>query len=229
MHIPLGERLIPLVIRRHTRAKRISLRISPAKDGIVMTLPKRASVHTGMKFFMSKTDWVLTHVEQSGVLALGDGVIIPIIGEAHTIRYIGGRGIAKLAVAEPGPELLIYGAASFTPRRVKDFLKKHLQAECAVRARAMAATIGKKLRDVKVRDTSSRWGSCTAGGSLTFNWRLVFAAPHILDYLIAHEVAHLAEMNHSAHFWAVVRELCPDYKAAREWLRKSGHILHRYG
>ena len=223
-HIPLGERMIPLSIRRHKRARRITLRLSAARDGVVMTLPRRASVESGMRFFSRQAQWVLDNVETSGSLSFTDGVVLPIMGQDITIRYSAGRGVSEIK----GAELHIHGNPEFLARRVKDFLKKYLQAECLEQARAMAEALGVTVREVRIRDTRSRWGSCSTGGNLTFNWRLVCAPPPVLHYLIAHEVAHLKEMNHSKRFWEVVASLSPDMAPARKWLKQNGHRLYRY-
>jgi predicted metal-dependent hydrolase len=223
--IPLGGRMVPLSIRRHRRARRISLRLSPARDAVVMTLPLRASVASGLAFFHSKSQWVLTHVEPDAVVELKDGAVIPVLGEEYVIRRMEGRGVSHIA----GSEIRVHCAPEFTARRVRDFLKAHLREAALAQAQAMAAILGKPLRSVKIRDTRSRWGSCSRGGLLTFHWQLAFAPPAILRYIIAHEVAHLAHMNHGPRFWQAVAALYPDYPAARRWLREEGHILHRYG
>ncbi len=224
-HIPLNGQLVPLAICRHRRARRISLRLSPARDGIVMTLPVRTSVTSGMDFFRSKAGWVLANLETGKNIAFADGAVIPILGGERIIRCVDGRGVSTLSQTE----LHIHSAPEFVARRVRDFLKKHLHEACLARATAMAATLGKTVRDVKIRDTRSRWGSCSTGGTLTFHWQLVFAPQGILDYLVAHEVAHLKEMNHSVRFWQIVAQLYPEHAKARRWLKREGHKLHRYG
>jgi predicted metal-dependent hydrolase len=223
--VALKGRIIPLAIRRHRRARRISLRLSPARDTIVMTLPVRASVASGMDFLSSKAEWVFSNLEEDQTIHLKDSVTIPVLGQAYIIRHSPGRGISELHENE----LHIRCAEEFVARRVRDFLKKYMREACLVRAQMMAEHIGKTVREVRVRDTRSRWGSCSASGSLTFHWQLVFAPLGVLDYLIAHEVAHLKEMNHSTRFWQIVEALCPEYKKARKWLKSQGHTLHRYG
>jgi len=223
--IPLDGRMIPLSIRRHRRARRISLRLSPARDGIVMTLPMRASVESGMRFFSDKAQWVLSNVDENAAIPLEDGMLIPLLGADYRIRRRDGRGVSHLAAGE----LIVFGAAQFTSRRVRDFLKKHLRGICLERAAAMAQQLGKKVSDVRIRHMGSRWGSCSAGGKLTFHWQLVFAPMEVALYLVAHEVAHLKEMNHSDRFWRTVAQLCPNAETPRRWLKKHGHTLHRFG
>lgn len=234
-HIILEGRTIPLSICRHRAARRISLRLSAARDGVIMTLPLRASIAKGLDFVTTKARWVITHLETDEHIAFEDGAIIPVGGQNVVIRRIAGRGISELSAASPEREehalreLQVHCAPEFISRRVQEFLKKYLREICFTRAQTMAKLIGKTVHDVRVSNTRSRWGSCSHGGRLTFHWQLIFASSEILEYLIAHEVAHLQEMNHSAKFWKIVSELCPHYISARKWLRREGHVLHRYG
>lgn len=226
IEVHIGNRVIPVSVRSSRLAKRLSLRISPAKDKVVMTLPRRASLASGMRFLNSKTDWVLANVETEQPVALTDGTIVPLFGKKHLIRRMGGRGSS--AIDHDNSMLTIYCAPEFTARRVKDFLKKLMREECANRVEKLAANLGKTPGKVIISHARSRWGSCTANGVISLNWLLVFAPPHILNYVIAHETAHLVEMNHSPRFWRLVEELYPDAKTARHWLKKEGYRLHRY-
>ena len=158
--IPLEGRMIPLSIRRHRRARRISLRLSPGRDGIVMTLPLRASVESGMRFFSDKVIWVLSNVDENGSIPFKDGAILPILGTDYIIRRTDGRGVSQLADGV----LRVFGAPEFTGRRVRDFLKKHLREACLERAQAMAASLSKKISDVRIRDTRSRWEAAPRAG-----------------------------------------------------------------
>ena len=92
-----------------------------------------------------------------------------------------------------------------------------------------AAHLGVRVRKITLRDTASRWGSCTSSGGLNFSWRLIMAVPFVLDYLAAHEVAHLLHMNHSPAFWKAVGSLSKDVSAAESWLKAHGTGLHRIG
>ena len=103
------------------------------------------------------------------------------------------------------------------------------RAICRRPRSATPQTLGVKVKRISIRDQSSRWGSCTSAGSLSFSWRLILAPPYVLDYLAAHEVAHLVEMNHSARFWRVVGKVCPHTERAKTWLDTHGNDLHRYG
>ena len=92
-----------------------------------------------------------------------------------------------------------------------------------------SATIGQRARAIRFRDTKSRWGSCTSDGTLSFSWRIMMAPPLVIDYLVAHEVAHLKEMNHSARFWKLCRELCPETDRCKDWLKRNGTALQAIG
>ena len=110
-----------------------------------------------------------------------------------------------------------------------DFLQREAQSDLEAASRRAAERIGSRSSASSVRDQSSRWGSCSTTGVLSFSWRLILAPPFVLEYLAAHEVAHLVEMNHSPRFWRLVNRLCPDAHRAKVWLDVHGTDLHRYG
>jgi predicted metal-dependent hydrolase len=133
-------------------------------------------------------------------------------------------------VAADGERLLcVAGNAPHLDRRVGDYLRREARRELETASLKFAAALGVAVRRITVRDQSSRWGSCSTTGMLSFSWRLILAPSHVLDYLAAHEVAHLVEMNHSARFWRLVQRLCPDHDRAKTWLDAHGADLHRYG
>jgi predicted metal-dependent hydrolase len=121
------------------------------------------------------------------------------------------------------------GEAPHVDRRIGDFLRREAKRELEVASLQFAATLGVTIKRVSVRDQASRWGSCSTTGVLSYSWRLILAPSYVLNYLAAHEVAHLIEMNHSARFWRMVRRLCPEHERAKVWLEVHGSDLHRYG
>ena len=125
--------------------------------------------------------------------------------------------------------LLVGGDAPHVPRRVRDHLKAVARQEIVDQVQILASRARLKAGRITVRDQVSRWGSCAANGNLSFNWRLICAKPDILTYVVAHEVAHLRHMNHSAAFWALTEKLAPGSLQARAWLRENGAALHRIG
>ena len=160
-------------------------------------------------------------------LRLADGAMVPVFGVPHRIRRITEPAAAPVTIAEG--EIRVRGDPVHLPRRVVDHLKALARRDFAERARTLAARLGKSVARVGVRDPKSRWGSCSSKGALSFSWRLILAPPFVLDYLAAHEVAHLVEMNHSPRFWKVVASLVPDSAGPRAWLRRHRAELLSYG
>jgi predicted metal-dependent hydrolase len=126
-------------------------------------------------------------------------------------------------------EIRVRGEPEHLARRLRDHLVGTARNEFAHRARRLAFRIGKSVARVSVRDTKSRWGSCSGRANLSFSWRLIFAPESVVDYVVAHEVAHLAEMNHGPRFWRLVESLSPGSAVPREWLRRHRNRLFSYG
>ncbi len=218
---------IHVLWRRSVRARKISLRIDPRAGGVVVTLPPRAAQAAGMALLQDNAAWVAERLARlPDPILLANGVAIPIDGLPHRIRHMpAGRGGAWL---RPG-ELLVSGAPEFLARRVADFLRAEAQRRLSALAVAKAATAGLSPRRIVVKDTRTRWGSCTADGTLMFCWRLIMAPPHVQDYVAAHEVAHLRHMDHSRGFWTLVGQLTPNRHPAVRWLDAQGAGLMRVG
>lgn len=217
----------PVRWRRSARARRVSLRIDAARGDVVVTLPQRASRKQGVALLTEHAGWVMTKL---GGLAperpFEPGATVPIGGVEHVIRHEPGRRGG--AVIEDGA-LVVAGAAPFIARRVRDFLRAEALRRIALAARPHAEALGVTPRAIRLKDTKSRWGSCAPGGTLAFSWRLILAPDWVLDYVVAHEVAHLREMNHSPRFWALVEQRSAHRHAATEWLRRHGAALQRMG
>ena len=151
-------------------------------------------------------------------------------GVPHRILHRSERsGVTLVTEAENGPALSVACEAPHLPRRVRDFLEREVRKDLARSVSHYTEKLGQGPKRITVRDTRSRWGSCTARGELNFSWRLILAPPLVLDYLVAHEMAHLREMNHSSRFWSLVGSLCPHVEEAERWLKRNGASLHRYG
>ncbi len=222
-------------VRRTATAKRFTLRVRTAARDIVLTMPHRASFKAGKSFAERHGAWIgakLRHLPEKIGFAPGD--CVPLRGVPHCIAQAPRlREPGAVIVAPAGPDgeamLWVRGEAVFTPRRVQDFLIREARRDLTAAASRHAARLGVKIRSITLRDTTSRWGSCSASGGLNFSWRLILAPPFVLDYLAAHEVAHLVYMNHSEAFWAVVGQLSPDVAAAEGWLKAHGPGLLRFG
>jgi predicted metal-dependent hydrolase len=140
-----------------------------------------------------------------------------------------GRGVACCVATEAGRQIHIRGEREHLARRVLDFLKREARRDIEAAVKRHAAAIGREPTKIRIGDAKTRWGSCNSRGSLTFSWRLILAPVYVLDYLAAHEVAHLKEMNHGPRFWNLVARLDPDYERAQTWLRQYGAELHAVG
>ncbi len=220
-----------IVIDRNPRARRISLRLDPGKGCIVLVRPRRASDAFVASFLASRTDWIAKHLDMLPPhIPFADGTAIPYRGTDHILRM---RPQARGGVWREGNDIVVTGRPEHAPRRTRDWLKREALQTLTVTAQNLAAQLGVTVTRISVRDTRSRWGSCTRDGKLSFSWRLILAPADVLTYVAAHEVAHLKHMNHSPRFWDVVEELLQtagiDWVSAREWLRRSGAGLHRYG
>ncbi len=225
--LTLGEREIPLRVRHHPRARRLTLRVDPAVGGAVVTLPSGLKARDGLDFAERKADWLIRRIDSlPKSVPLADGTEMPLLGVPVPIRH---RPEARGTVWLEDGEIHVAGRPEHLPRRVVDWFKAEAKRELAERARLKAEGIGRTVGRVTVRDTRTRWGSCSANGNLSFCWRLIMAPDHVLDYVVAHEVAHLIERNHGPRFWDLVRDLTEDSGKARVWLRRHGDSLLRYG
>ena len=213
--------------RRSARARRISLRIDPRQGTVVVTLPMRAATAAGMALLKTHSVWVADRLAAlPAQTPLADGALIPLHGTQVRIRHAPQtRGVAWLA----DNELHVTGQAEHLARRVRDFLRAEALRRLSALVAAKTVDNGLKARRVAIKDTRSRWGSCTPDGVLMFSWRLVMAPPWVQDYVVAHEVAHLRHMNHGPRFWALVEQLTPHTDQAVIWLRNEGAGLLRIG
>ncbi len=219
-------------VRRHRQARRYTLRINAASREVVLTMPLRGSLREAKEFAQKHGGWIAARMARLPEAApFADGTILPLRGVPHTITHRkDARGTVWTETAEDGTHLLcVAGQTPHMARRVGDYLKVEAKKALEAASRRYAEQLGVKITRLSVRDQSSRWGSCSTNGALSYSWRLILAPPYVLDYLAAHEVAHLVEMNHSPKFWRVVERLYPDLERAKAWIDRSGNDLHRYG
>ena len=224
-HVLHGNPPVALHLRRSARARRISLRVSGVDGKVTLTLPRGVAEREALAFAKSKADWLRAQLgRQPDIVQVGPGCTIPLGGHMITVEAGGsGRGVRLL-----DDVLHVPGDTSTAGRRIQAWLKTAARDRLAAASDRYAAALGRPYARITLRDTRSRWGSCTHDGGLMYSWRLVMAPDEVLDYVAAHEVAHLAEMNHSPAFWATVARLMPGYDAPRRWLRSNGAELHRY-
>ncbi len=221
--LTLGNPPIAVAIRQSAQARQMSLRVSRLDGKVSLTLPPRASDREALAFLSSREDWLRKHLSQvAGPQPVVEGASIPFRGAPLTIRL----GAVKRPHLTDDSLILPQTTRAIGPK-VQAVLKHHARDVLADRSDHYAALVGRRYEKLSLRDTRSRWGSCSSKGVLMYSWRLIMAPPAVLDYVAAHEVAHLVEMNHSAAFWTVVAGLMPDYAAHRGWLRAHGTDLHR--
>lgn len=216
-------------LRRSAQARRLTLRFDPADGIFVLTLPMGAPLALAQHFLRQHTGWMARQALRApDDRPFAPGAHAPYLGDPHRLTHEPSAGPPVERRAETN-ELVVRGRPEHFSRRVTDWLRARAVAEITPRAAAYAARLDRPPPPVRCRDTRSRWGSCSSAGSLSFNWRLVMAPAWVLDYVVAHEAAHLREMNHSPRFWRLVAELGVDAAAGRDWLKRHGPELHRYG
>lgn len=221
----------PVRVRRHRQARRYTLRIHAVSREVVLTMPPRGSVKHARDFAERHGAWIASRLRRlPGAEPFVHGAVLPLRGRLHRIEHRPGERGAVWVETQGGENLLcVAGEAPNVSRRVHDYLKREAKRDLEVASRRAAQSLGITFRRVSVRDQRSRWGSCSSNGVLSFSWRLILAPPFVLDYLAAHEVAHLVEMNHSRRFWRLVAGINPDPGSAKAWLDAHGADLHRYG
>lgn len=225
-----------VTLKRAAAARRFTLRVRSASRDVVLTVPVRSSLVAAREFAERHLDWIQNRLAQlpQQVLLL-PGARVPVRGVDHLIVHRPGfrktvwiEANQSSGLADAAMLLCVTGEAEHIERRVRDYLKRQARTDIEAAVRHHTRTIGKVASNVTLRDTTSRWGSCTSRGSLNFSWRLILAPGYVLDYLAAHEVAHLVHMNHSAQFWELTAKLAPGWSRAEAWLKSQGAALHRF-
>lgn len=213
---------------RSARARRASLRVDPARRRIVLTAPLRMARGTAVGFAESQAGWIATRLKRLPELRpFADGVELPLFGAPHRVRH---RPDRRGTVWLEEGEIHVAGRPEHLPRRLRDWLMAHVRERLVTAVHEKAARVERRVSRITVRDSRSRWGSCGPDGGMSFSWRLVFAPLEVMDYLVAHEVAHLVHMNHGPRFWALAERLCDGPMAPPQaWLKKNGEVLLQYG
>ena len=221
---------VAVAVKVSARAR--SYRLSLPHGGMpLLTVPKFGRWGDAKAFLDRHTPWLATRLERSvKPVAFVRGAIVPLRGIKHRIIPTGKvRGVVEVGEHEGERALLVPGAPEHRARRLIDWLKVEAERELEKRVKIHAANLGVTVKSIVMRSQATRWGSCSSTGKLNFNWRLILAPPFVLDYVAAHEVAHLCEMNHSDAFWATVEQTLPSMERGREWLRVHGRELMVYG
>lgn len=216
---------VPLTVRISARARRMKIRVEASRQ-LTLIVPKQLKSRQALAFLKQEEAWLnqqLSRIEKP--IAIEPGVTLPLYGDAHLLVH--DPSIRGIGIREDG-DLKLSGSAEFFKRRFEDWAKKdikrYIEEQVDIYARRMSVVRGR----ITIRDQKSRWGSCSSKGHLNFSWRLIFMPRFVSRYIIAHEVAHLVHMDHSADFWALVETHYPEMKAAKTWLKKNGSSVHRY-
>ncbi|MGR3491138.1 MAG: M48 family metallopeptidase [Shimia sp.] len=211
----------PVIVTRPANARRMTLRVARQGGEVRLSLPRSVSRREAEAFVEDRRAWITAQVSAAAPdRRVHVGMAFPLKGRAVRLAEGGGRGIRLEGDHLYGPHEIARPLASWLKALARDQL--------AVRSDLHAARLGVSYTKLTLRDTRSRWGSCTSAGGLMYSWRLIMAPPEILDYVAAHEVSHLLEMNHSPRFWGHVARLMPDYEVHRAWLRRHGADLQSY-
>jgi predicted metal-dependent hydrolase len=214
--------MVVVAVKRSARAT--SFRLSLPATGPLLTLPERARWSDAEAFLHRHRHWLAARLPRAAMARrLAIGTDLPLRGVLHQVIGSGAlRGRVELV---DGPSLRVPGAPEHQSRRLYDWLKSEALADLTRQSNFHADRLGVSVRQIRLRSQSSRWGSCSSNGNINYNWRLILAPSHVLDYVAAHEVAHLVEMNHSPAFWATVARTLPDMDRGRSWLKAHGREL----
>ncbi len=246
-------------LRRSPRAKRFSLKVSHTERAAILTLPNRGRVEDASAFLARHAGWLQKQLERlPEPVPFVEGAIVPLRGELHHLKFAGvqrhhgvvwiEKGVDQPSNASdpiPGlaewrslsctrsevslPYLYVAGDKDHAARRFSDWLRSEVRKDIGISVEKHAKKLDCTPKRIAIRDQATRWGSCSTSGTLSFSWRLIFAPPFVLDYVAAHEVAHMREMNHGPRFWRLVRDAVPAMQKARIWLKTYGAELHRFG
>lgn len=219
-----GDPPVELTLRRSARARRISLRVSGLDGKVTLTVPQGTPERQALHFAQTKSEWLRAQLHRRPAAAVVcPGSTVPIEGR-HTTVSLG----TTRRIEHANDTLIVPGPPSTVAAKIEGWLKARARDRLVAASDHFAQVLGRDYTRISLRDTRSRWGSCSAEGRLMYSWRLILAPPDVLNYVAAHEVAHLREMNHSPAFWSTVAALLPAYDAPRRWLRENGAELHRY-
>lgn len=219
-----------VTVKRSKRAKRVALRLDPVERIINLVVPEKMSIEKAYFFAMEHEDWVRKTLNAlPETIPFTHGTVLPIFGDTIVLDITVEEDLKRTTLKQYDDVLVVKTYMSDPTSRIKTHLKKIAKAGLADMASDKADQIGKAITTVSVRDTKSRWGSCSQDGSISFSWRLMFAPYYAIDYVVAHEVAHMIHMDHSKAFWDVCEKLSCDYAKGKKWMKSHGNELMRYG
>ncbi len=219
-----------VTVKRSKRARRVALRLDPVEQVINLIVPNKMSLKKAYNFAREHENWVIdTLGKLAPPIPFHNGATIPVFGDKIELIIEKDPARKRTSLKQFDDILQVNTYQDDPSNRIKNHLKKISKTGLADLASEKADMIGKTIKNVSVRDTKSRWGSCSEGANISFSWRLIFAPYEAMDYVVAHEVAHLVHMNHSKDFWALCRDLSCDFLEGKYWMKNHGNELMRYG
>lgn len=228
--VPPADFDLPVTVRVSKRARRMALRLDSANRAVMLVIPERASLKKAWHFAREHEAWIRSKLsELPQPVPFVDGCVLPLSGRDRTIRIRIDPSRKTTDIQMEDAFLHVRTNREEPSARIERFLKGFAKDTLSCMAMEKAGAIGKAPSSIRIRDTKSRWGSCGPDGQLSFSWRLIFAPPAAMDYVVGHEIAHLVHMNHGVRFWRLCESLCLDYNSGKRWMRTHGHELLRYG
>ncbi len=226
-NVRIGGQNLPLRVRWNARARRLTMTIDHTQRCLRLVLPQGVKAETALSFCQRNEAWILERwAALPALVPFEPGRLVPLYGLEHEIRHC---PEARRGVWQDEDLLCVSGTLEHLPRRVESYCRAEAGRRFRAAVKQKTAAAGLSAGRITLRESRSRWGSCSPKGDLSFCWRLIFAPPEVLDYVAAHEVAHLRHMDHSPAFWALCASLVPDIKAPKRWLARNGAGLWRYG
>jgi hypothetical protein len=219
-----------LQLRVSKRARRMTLRLDPEHRAVHLIVPPRMNFNDALDFANQHRAWIREKL--SGLpkpVPLVDGAILPYMGRDHYLEIVQDDTRRTTKITVRNRIITVETPLADPSAKIEAFFRAQIRDELETLAESKAALIRRRVGAVRVRDTRSRWGSCAEDGNLSFCWRLVFAPREVVDYVVAHEVAHLVHFDHAPSFWRLCDRLSIDMDYGRDWLKEYGQTLMRYG
>lgn len=231
MFAPVFEDLPPHIkIKESTRARRLALRLDTHERLFHLVIPRGVSLRKALRFAEEHEDWMQEQLsELPEPIPLGNGAVVPVLGQNRTLKISYDSTLKRTSISMIEKEIFVKTNLDDPKPRIVRFLRKQAKEALSMMAQEKAVQIDRKINSISVKDTKSRWGSCSEDNNLSFSWRLILAPFEAIDYVVAHEVAHLVHLDHSKAFWNLCRELSEDYMEGKYWMDNHGKELMRWG
>jgi len=225
--LDLDGTTVPLAVQWNARARRLTITVDHTQRQVRLVLPRRVCLDEGLEFCRKHGDWIINRLAAlPAPIPFAHGSWLPLLGEPHRVHHV---PEARRGVWREEGTLWVSGSEDFVARRVNEYVKRFAHDVILPLTWDKARTVDRPVRRITLRESRTRWGSCSPQGDLSFCWRLIFAPAKVLDYVVAHEVAHLVHLNHSQRFWKLCAKLTPEVTGPRRWLMRHGQTLWRYG